>query len=53
MTDEYFVHIEKLQRQEEDARRQKEQIYVQMQTAYENLKRDNAQQFAKRLCSLE
>lgn len=44
MTDEYFVHIEKLQRQEEDARRQKEQIYVQMQTAYENLKRDNAQQ---------
>ena len=44
MTDEYFVHIEKLQRQEEDARKQKEQIYVQMQTAYENLKRDNAQQ---------
>lgn len=44
MTDEYFVHIEKLQRQEEEARRQKEQIYVQMQTAYENLKRDNAQQ---------
>lgn len=47
MTDEYFVHIKKLQRQEEDARRQKEQIYVQMRTAYENLKRDNAQQNRK------
>lgn len=47
MTDEYFVHIEKLQRQEEDARKQKEQIYVQMQIAYENLKRDNSQQNRK------
>ncbi len=44
MTDEYFLHIVSLQQQEDNVRRQKEQLYVQMQKAYDNLKRDNAQQ---------
>ena len=44
MAEEYFVYIDKLQHQEEEARRQKEQVYIQMRTAYENLKKDNTQQ---------
>ena len=44
MTEEYFEYIDKLQHQEEDARHQKEQVYIQMRTAYDNLKRDNTQQ---------
>lgn len=47
MTDQYFLHIKKLQQQEEYVRRQKEQMYAQMQTAYENLKRDNVHQNRK------
>ena len=44
MTDEYFEYINNLQHQEDDARHQKEQVYIQMRTAYDNLKRDNTQQ---------
>ena len=44
MTEEYFVYLDELQHQEEETRHRKEQVYIQMRTAYENLKKDNSQQ---------
>ncbi len=44
MTEEYFVYLDELQHQEEETRHRKEQVYIQMRTAYENLKKDNSLQ---------
>lgn len=52
MTEEYFKHMEELQRKEAEARLQRENMYSQMQAEYNNLKSDNIQQ-SQRITELQ
>ena len=52
MTEEYFKHMEELQRKEAEARLQREKMYSQMQAEYNNLRKDNELQ-TKRIADLQ